>query len=299
MKILITGASGLLGANIAQTLKSHEKELKLEKLLLQRFQSAPGFISADLTSEQGLKTLTAEEWDVVIHTAANKDPDSCEKDHAGTDALNVYATHFLAQEASRRNAYMIYICTDYVFPGKNPPYNEQADPAPTNYYGKSKLNGEREVLNASDKFCSLRVPILYGSAAGLQHSALLAGSIKALLNQKEQLIDDAIVRYPTYTGDVAEAIVLLIKNRAEGIFHCTGNDKTSKYQICVEMADILGLSHEHIFPLENPPESKAKRPYDCHLTMEKLKALGFPEPLPLRERIKSLKKELSEFIGSL
>jgi len=299
MKILVTGASGLLGADIAQTLKSHKKDLNLDELLLQRYQSTPGYISADLTSEEGLKKIAAEEWDIIIHTAADKDPDSCEKDHFGTNALNVDATRFLAREASKRNAKMIYICTDYVFSGKKPPYDEQAEPDPINYYGKSKLEGEHETLSASNSFCSLRVPILYGCAAGVGHSALLSGSIKALLNQKEQLIDDAIVRYPTYTGDVAEAIVLLIKNQAGGIFHCTGNDKTSKYQICVEMAEILGLSHEHIFPLENPPESSARRPLDCHLTMEKLKALGFPEPLPLRKRIISLKKDLSDFIGKL
>ena len=299
MKIMLTGASGLLGAEIAGRLKTRAKELSIDNIILHRQSVSTGFLSADMKTQEGLDLIADQDWDVIIHTAAEKDPDSCEKDKYNADILNVAATKFLAEKAAERGAYFIYISTDYVFPGTNPPYDEDAEPAPINYYGSTKLRGEVKVLDASPSFCSLRVPILYGTAAGVEHSALLAGSVRMLLDSKEKMVDDTIVRYPTYTGDVADAVVLLLKKRGSGIYHCSGKDKSTKYQVCVDIAHVLGLSHAHIFPQENPPSSGARRPYDCHLNMKRLNELGFDPVMPLHDRLMSFRKELSKYLNTL
>lgn len=299
MKILISGAAGLLGAEISTTLEKHREKLGISQIIRHRASPSPQFVSADLRSREGLQCLAKLDWDYLIHCAAEKDPDFCETHKAEADSLNVKATAFLAETARQKNAGMLYISTDYVFPGNMPPYAEDDDTLPVNHYGATKLEGERLVLQASPRFISLRVPILYGTAAGVERSAVLAGSIKALLDHKEKFIDNAIIRYPTWTGDVAGAVAFLIGKDKGGIFHCTGNCRNSKYQICVDIAETLGLSHSHVYPLESPPQSAATRPYDSHLSMSGLSRLGFPEPLPFRERLKSLKQQLSRHIAGI
>jgi dTDP-4-dehydrorhamnose reductase len=299
MKILITGASGMLGSEIVYMLEQHKDQLGIEKLLKQRQQVTEGFISLNLADEQEIKQLADYEWDVVIHTAANRDPDSCVTNSEAAQRINVDATAWLANEAQRRGAYMLYISTDYVFPGTNPPYNESSPTDPINHYGKTKLLGEQAVLAASSQNCSLRVPFLYGIRAGIKQAPMLAGSIKSLRNPAEQQIDNVGVRYPTYTGDVARAVILLLDKRTAGIYHCSGEDKTTKYRIATTIGELLGLSHAHLSPQHEAVQSTAARPHDSHLSTTRLTQLGWAKPLPLLERLQMLKDELilsSEFL---
>ena len=292
MKILITGASGMLGSEIVYLLEQHRDRLGIAELLKQRHQPTLGFIALDLADKQAITQLADYEWDVVIHTAANRDPDACATDNAAAQRINVDATTWLADEAQRRGACMLYISTDYVFPGTNPPYSENDPTEPINHYGKTKLLGEQAVLATSSRNCSLRVPFLYGIRAGIKQAPMLAGSIKALLDPAEQQIDDVGVRYPTYTGDVARAVILLLEKRASGIYHCSGEDKTTKYRIAQTIGEVLDLPHGHLQPLNQPIPSVARRPHDSHLLTAKLKNIGWEITLPLRERLKTLKSKL-------
>jgi len=288
MKILITGASGMLGSEITNLLEQQKDQLGITTILKQRQQVAKGFISLNLADKQAIKQLADYEWEVIIHTAANRDPDSCATDSEAAQQINVNATAWLAGEARRRNAYMLYISTDYVFPGTNPPYSENDPTEPINNYGITKLLGEQAVLAASAQNCSLRVPFLYGIQAGIEQAPMLAGSIKALQNPAQQQIDDIGIRYPTYTGDVARAVVLLLDKNASGIYHCSGEDKTTKYRIAKAIGKILGLPHNHLQPQINPSPSIAPRPHDSHLSTSRLKELGWEQPLPLLKRLEEL-----------
>lgn len=278
----------MLGSEIVYMLEQHKDQFRITELLKQRQQLTPGFIALNLADEQAITQLADYEWDVIIHTAANRDPDACATDNVAAQRINVDATAWLATEAQRRGAYMLYISTDYVFPGTKPPYSEDSPTEPINHYGRTKLLGEQAVLTASGGNCSLRVPFLYGIQAGIEQAPMLAGSIKALLNPAEQLIDDVGVRYPTYTGDVARAVILLLEKRASGIYHCSGEDKTTKYRIAKAIGDVLNLSHTHLQPQSHPAPSIATRPHDSHLLTSRLKALGWAQPLPLLERLQLL-----------
>jgi dTDP-4-dehydrorhamnose reductase len=298
VKILVTGASGMLGSEIVHRLNEQQEQLGISELIKQRHQQTAGFVALNLAVAQEREQLADYEWDVVIHTAANRDPDSCAIAPAEAQEINVMATTFLAEEAKRRGAYMLYISTDYVFPGTNPPYNEDSPTKPINHYGKTKLLGEQAVLASSSENCSLRVPFLYGIRAGVEQAPMLAGSIKALLNSEKQYLDDGGVRYPTYTGDVAEAVILLLKYQAKGIFHCSSEDKTTKYRIATTIGDVLSLPHTHLYPQSKTVPSVAIRPHDSHLSTVRLKNLGWQQLLPLSERLLSLKDELIESLVS-
>ena len=152
--------------------------------------------------------------------AANRFPDKCDADPEGARALNVAATAALAARCAARGALLLYISTDYVFPGRpgEAPYAADAEPAPTNLYGRTKLEGERAVLDAYASASPpreglgvvLRVPVLYGDAEVPAESAVNV-LMDALWRSQELLaapaadkikMDHWALRYPTNTEDV-------------------------------------------------------------------------------------------------
>ncbi|HBC88206.1 MAG TPA: hypothetical protein DCZ94_14745 [Lentisphaeria bacterium] len=299
MKILLTGARGLLGSEISLLadhliLKKTKSNLRISQITGVSSGKHEGFLTADITTENGIEKICSADWDTIIHTAAWRSPDQCEKDKAGAFRINSWATEQLASEAAKRKAKMFHISTDYVFSGTNPPYKENDKPSPVNYYGETKLMGEKAVLKLCENPIILRVPLLYGMAAGLQKSDLLYGTLKALDSGKPWPMEDSIVRYPTYTGDVAKAIFFLLKKNASRIFHFSGQCKTSRYRITATFAEIFSISMKNIVRLEKAPETEARRPNDSHLAMGKILSMGFPPPMPFVERLKLLKGEIEK-----
>lgn len=150
---------------------------------------------------------------MISSGAAERSPDKAGKDPEGAKAINVSASANIAREAAARDIFLIYISTDYIFPGRpgDAPYEIDATPKPTNLYGETKLNGERAVLqeftNARKEgsAVSLRVPILYG------HSIMpCEGAVNILMELvweaqtpgKQIKMDHWAQRYPTNTQDV-------------------------------------------------------------------------------------------------
>jgi len=284
MNILVTGASGLLGSDIVLYFASSDHQI-----IKNSFSERPGFIAADITKKEDLNKLIALNWDCIVHTTAARDPDTCEINRQDAFNLNVTAAEELAKAAAERRAKFVFISTDYVFSGNNPPYMETDKPDPINYYGETKAEAEKRVLALCPDAIIMRVSVLYGINTGLKASPLLYSSIKAIESKTELLIDNTIIRYPVYTGDVAAALNFLLQINAIGIFHLSSEDKTTKFQITKDIASLLGKDSSHIKPLNTIPLTPAKRPIDSHLDCSKIYSLGFPKSLPFKERIDIIK----------
>lgn len=182
-----------------------------------------GLVQLDLNDADATKTLLAElEPDVVVHCAAERKPDVCERTPDKARNLNVVATSNLAELASTLKFTLIYISTDYVFPGNAAPQGYDVDdaPAPTNLYGETKYDGEKAVLGAKGAKASvLRVPVLCGPAESNSESAvncLYDVVVKAALKEKAAKMDDWAARYPTNTLDIARVIADLSGEPAKG-----------------------------------------------------------------------------------
>jgi S-adenosylmethionine synthetase len=188
---------------------------------------------------------------------------------------------------------LIYISTDYVFPGKpgEAPYEVNAPAQPINLYGQTKLDGEKAVLEetkANRLGIILRVPVLYGTAEEPKESVInvLVESIwKA--QEKDALItmDDWAHRYPTNTEDVGRVCVDLgskylaayeAQPNMGRIFHFSSEDRFTKYEICQLFAEILGLPLHGMRGTKDggDPNAGVQRPYDTHLSNQSLKELG-------------------------
>lgn len=273
-KIMVTGATGLLGRAVVKQL-----ELTGHEVVATGFSRANDSVHMlDLTLPNAVADFISHHSpQVIVHCAAERRPDVSEQNPQAALALNLSASQALAQAAKANHAWLIYISTDYVFDGTQPKYAEDAATHPVNFYGESKRRGEEIVLNTSPDFAVLRLPILYGQVEKLSESAVLV-LIQQLMDKRPQGIDNWAVRSPTSTADIANAIDKLIAQHIEhsivqGIYHFSAAETMTKYQMLLTLGEILQLSTAHLTP-ESTPTDSAKRPRDCTLSCARLAALG-------------------------
>ncbi|GAA5829492.1 hypothetical protein JCM3766R1_001123 [Sporobolomyces carnicolor] len=286
MKVCVTGASGFLGRAVYAELS--KRGIEVTGLAFSR--GGEGLVQLDLNDADATKTLLAElEPDVVVHCAAERKPDVCERTPDKARNLNVVATSNLAELASTLKFTLIYISTDYVFPGNAAPQGYDVDdaPAPTNLYGETKYDGEKAVLGAKGAKASvLRVPVLCGPAESNSESAvncLYDVVVKAALKEKAAKMDDWAARYPTNTLDIARVIAdlseLSLKQSLPSILHFSAQERLTKYEI----SQVFARSHSPPLVLEDewfardaagPQPGDTVRPKDCHLSNRALEALG-------------------------
>ncbi|KAI3477613.1 hypothetical protein L1887_60653 [Cichorium endivia] len=175
MKVLITGASGLLGRAVHHLCT--EKSYDTKALAFTRSDPSKGLVKLDLTDPAAVESCLKDfQPDVIVHTAAERRPDVVENDPAASHAINVEAPASIATLAAQldKPPILINISTDYVFDGSKPPYTVDDAPNPLNAYGVSKLQGERAVAEHAKPghFTNLRVPVLYGRTITNDESAV-------------------------------------------------------------------------------------------------------------------------------
>ncbi|KAF3000580.1 hypothetical protein E8E14_006671 [Neopestalotiopsis sp. 37M] len=290
--VLVTGATGLLGRQVVRAFERKDWTVKGTG-----YSRADGtsILKVDLGSASEVeKTLDTVKPQAVVHCAANRFPDKCDNDPEGTRALNVAASKSLAALCAARDIFLIYISTDYVFLGKpgDAPYHAEAEPAPTNLYGQTKLDGERAILEeykAAGKHglgVVMRVPVLYGDAETPAESAvnvLMDTVWKAQEDGAKIKMDHWALRYPTNTEDVGRVChdvavkYLASENRSSlpQVLQFSSEDKMTKYEICQLFGEIMGLPISRIEANTegNDPNASVQRPYDCHLSTKALKDL--------------------------
>ncbi|MDF7826787.1 SDR family oxidoreductase [Pontiellaceae bacterium B12227] len=268
MKMMITGASGLLGRACSKVFAD------LNPITCAWTRACSGDLKLDLTDAEAIRTAVNDiRPELILHTAAERKPDICENQQELTQSLNVDATRTLAEAAEEIGAKLVYISTDYVFDGTNPPYAVDAIPNPLNFYGQTKRAGEEAVLQASGNHVVLRVPILYGEVETLEESPVTT-LLNELLNPAAHSIDDWAVRYPTYVGDVAQTLrnwsrTLLNNPESSGIYHMSGAEELTKYDMACAIGDVLHLDHSHLSPDHQPPAG-APRPENSQLDISRI-----------------------------
>lgn len=165
-KVLITGASGLLGRAI---LKEFEADGGWECMGLAFTRANANLRKVDLKDENAVREVVSQfRPKVIVHSAAERRPDVVEQQLEASRQLNVVATQNLAIIAKEFNCFLVYISTNGVFDGTNPPYCPTDTPNPSNNYCIFKLDGEKVTLQALPTSCGiLRVPYLYGEVENL------------------------------------------------------------------------------------------------------------------------------------
>ena len=304
MKILVTGASGLLGRSLMTRLAPLAGSAD-ELIGTAYSRIVPPLQKLDLTDEPAVRQAFAR-WapDLVVHSAAERRPDVVDGAPATAERLNVGATGLLASLAAARGARFIYLSTDYVFDGKSPPYAIDAQTAPLNAYGRMKLAGE-DVVRAeyaavsSSGFAILRIPILYGRVETLAESPVTELAVKVLAGRAFKA-EDWAMRYPAHVDDVARAIALIAGQLTRevqpvgGTYHFAGAEQITKYGMALTIAEVLAADPRLIEADPNPPAG-APRPKDCRLDAARLASLGFAPRIRFADGIR---EALAPFKGA-
>jgi len=283
MRLLVTGASGLLGAAIAREFHGAAEVVPRDHAAL------------DVSNEAAVDAAFADlRPDVVINCAAYNDVDGAE-DHA-QDALhvNAFGVLALARAAARQNAALVHYSSDFVFDGKTEtPYTEEDPPNPRGVYGASKLLGDWFALDGPASWV-LRVESLFGVPApgGTRVGSLgtIVGRIRA--GEEVPVFVDRTVS-PSYTADVAAATRAVVERRpAPGLYHCVNTGAATWKEIALEAARLLGLP-ARIKPITLETASlKAPRPKYCALSNARLAAAGIAMP-PWQEGLRRYLESLN------
>jgi dTDP-4-dehydrorhamnose reductase len=241
--------------------------------------------------------------------AANRFPDSVAANPAAARALNVESTATLAAETAARKILLVYISTDYVFPGRpgESPYATTDKPDPPNLYGLTKYEGEQAVLAEYERAgvqqlgVVLRVPLLYGHCEPEEKTKSSVHALLDVLTKAQKMgadepkikVDSYGLRFPTCTEDVGRVVAdvaTLYLDRYGGEAAGQGEKLPSVLQFSTEAKpftkwdmvrifaeDIMGMSLENLEPHDPSKEPEAgavQRPYDTHLSPEVLRELG-------------------------
>jgi dTDP-4-dehydrorhamnose reductase len=291
LNLLVTGASGLLGRAVMNELKE-QTTLSVTGTAFRRAKEP--MMKLDLTNCNALKEMIRMiKPGIIIHAAAERRPDVSQRDPDYTRELNVTATRCLATAANEIGAWVVYMSTDYVFDGAAPPYAPGSKTNPLNFYGKSKLDGERALWDSTSSACVLRVPVLYGAVESLDESPITVIA-KDILKGVPQKIDNWAIRYPTLVDDVAFVIRQIIEYRMKyhefgGTYHWSADEPYTKYGMAKIMAPIVGAAEDKILAEDTPPPG-APRPKDSHLDCSELESLGIGRRSPFQSKIESVLK---------
>ena len=246
MKVLVTGANGMLGRDFCSVLED-----------IGCFIVPVDIDTLDITNKSAtIEAFKEIKPDLVIHCAAYTNVEKAENEKEKATLINTFGTENVALATSEVNATMIYISTDYVFDGnKNTPYTPQDIPNPINHYGKTKLDGELAIQKNLKKYYIVRTSWLYGNNGKNFISTILN---KAKSKENLKIVNDQI-GCPTWTIELIQGI-LKILNQPYGIYHICSSGKTSWYNFAKEIFKLKNIDNKITPCTSEEYKTLAKRP---------------------------------------
>ena len=293
LRILITGAGGLLGSAVASAASNGNE---VYAAFNQHPPASGTPVKLDLLDRSEIAAAVEKTRpEAVVHAAALTDVDRCERERELAEKVNHEATAVLSESARRAGAHFLYVSTDYVFDGDRGSYKEEDKVNPISFYGSTKLRGEQSAEASGAEFCIARASVIYGArqAAGKVNFALwLIESLRK--GERVKVLKDQYVS-PTLNLSFARMIMEVLERRETGTFHMAGASRVSRYDFAVALADGFGLDSSLVEPV-NMDEMKwvAKRPRDSSLDVSKAASLLSEKPLLLQDALLELKHALAE-----
>jgi dTDP-4-dehydrorhamnose reductase len=283
MKIVVTGAAGLVGSHLASRLAREHDVFALKHSDL------------DITDQQAVHgCITNTKPDVILNCAVLQ-VDDCEKDPARAQAINAEGPRYLAEAASEAGAEIVQFSTQYAFEGE--PTGRQAytindQPRPVNVYGKTKVAGERAVRDTCVRSYIVRTSWVYGSG---KNSFLCTVHNDLKSGQRVRVIDN-IWSSTTYVEDLIDRVLLLLTKRRYGIYHVVNAGVCTYYEFALEAGRLSGLAPNEIEPLleiihEGDMKRVAARPRYTPLRCLLSEEMGLPPMRHWREALAAYVRE--------
>ena len=275
-RILVTGSNGLLGQKLAELfsrstnynllLTSKQEHSVFDEELIR-------YRQLDTTHKREVQSIIEEfEPDVIVNAAAVTNVDLCETERELAWKANVASVEHLVYAGKLTGSKIIQISTDYVFDGKNGPYSELDRPNPISYYGRTKLASENVIHAGGIPSTIVRTMVLYGAGLNVKSNFAL-WLVQNLGEGKPVRVVDDQIGNPTLADDLAYAILKIVEMDRSGLYHVSGPDLISRYDVAIALAEIFGFNKKLITPV-------------------KTAAFNQPAPRPLNSGFITLKAEI-------
>jgi dTDP-4-dehydrorhamnose reductase len=280
MKILVTGANGLLGQKLCALL-AEDQQVNLvatARAKLNYELSKGTFAALDITDQNSVDQVINEiKPEVVINTAAMTQVDQCETEREACWKNNVTAVEYLTTACEKAKAHLIHVSTDFIFDGSHGPLDETAVPNPLSYYGESKLAAEEAVKKSKTDWAILRTVLVYGVTKDMSRSNIVLWVKKNLEEGKTINVVNDQWRTPTLAEDLAMGCYLAAKHKAKGIYNISGEEMMTPYDIAIQTATFFKLDKSLIKPADSTTFTQtARRPAKTGFIIKKAeKELGY------------------------
>jgi dTDP-4-dehydrorhamnose reductase len=271
MRILITGAGGMLGTDARQFFESHGHEI----IPADSNPETGDNVRLDITNFEAVRVFFAKSKpDLVLHTAAYTDVDGCERDPNLAYRVNALGTWAVASAAQEIGAILVAISTDFVFDGtKSVPYTEFDTPNPLSHYGASKLAGEKMARQHCAKAYVVRTSWLYGEHGKKNFPYTIANRAKT---QSDLYVVADQRGTPTYTKDLVRAIAQIIEKPLYGTYHISNSGNASWSEFAEAVLSKAGISGVTVHPISseecavrfNTPTARPKYSVLRHFALE-------------------------------
>lgn len=264
--VIGTGFDGLVGSRFVEM---YQNDYKMTNLSLKT--------NVDITNEAiVMAAINGNPAPTIIHCAAFTDTNAAHQQDGDTSGacyrVNVLGTRAVAAAAAATGKYLIHISTDYVFDGrKDTQYTENDEPAPIDWYGKTKLMAEEEVMKSGANAAIVRIAFPYRAAFAAK-ADLLAKVVTGIKEKTlyPQFADTLIT--PTFVDDLAHVFNLMIDKKPTGVFHAVGSSSVSNYDFALNVAKTFKLD-ESAVQAGSLTEylAAANRPYHRYLALSNQK----------------------------
>src|ERR1044072_303410 len=295
MKVLITGANGLLGQHLTKLLLDKNYQVVATSRGESRLPFEPSdnytYHSMDIANAfDTYAVMNREKPDVVVHAAAMTNVDDCELQPEQCERINVQGTAQILTDAETFSSHFIFISTDFVFDGEQGNYKEEDDALPISLYGFSKLQAESMVQTSDIPFAIVRTCLVYGNLLKGTRSNIVSWVKESLEQGKTiQVVSDQL-RTPTYVEDLEKGIALIIEKKARGIYHISATDWLTSHDIALKTAAKYNLDAGKIVKVDAATfKHPGRRPMKTGFVIEKARReLGY-EPISFEEGLEKLR----------
>ncbi len=291
MRVMITGANGFLGYSLSALLLQKGITVIATgngpcRLPFEDWRHF-SYLTMDITNPVELhQQIKTEGADIIVHAAAMSKPDECELNREKAFAVNVKGTADLLEAAALQKAYFLFLSTDFIFDGVAGMYQEEDEPGPVNYYGQTKLEAELLTRQYPFDYSIARTVLVYGNNRSGRKNILDMVKEKLEKGETFKVVDDQL-RTPTFIEDLSIGIWKMIDQRAKGIFHLSGEEQMTPYEMAVRTAKFLGYD-TNLLQRVNAATfiEPAKRPLKTGFVIIKAKKeLGY-QPVPFEKGLK-------------
>ena len=230
-KLLVIGSNGQLGTDMVHC--------AAQDFIC----SGIDFPQIDITDIKSVRSaVSSVKPDIIVNCAAFTAVDDCEVKTEIAQNVNANGPGILAQESQRAGALLVHISTDYVFDGtKTTPYIESDTPSPSTVYGKSKLDGERQIAKYTDKYQIYRIAWLYGVYGNNFVKTIRNAALKKQGSGEGLKVVNDQFGTPTWTVDVCRQIFCTMQKNMHGIFHCTSEGSCTWYDFAKAIVDAYNI----------------------------------------------------------